>query len=73
MLEFATRPMSLCTCGHAGDGPGSAHKNLTFEAGHGACTFEGCECPRFTWADYTLYGRRLMDQLLRRGYRPFTG
>jgi hypothetical protein len=73
MLELATRPMSLCRCGHAGDGPGSAHKDLTLEAGHGACTFEGCECPRFTWAGYTLYGRKLIDQQRRLGWRPDRG
>lgn len=41
-------PRSRCTCGHVGDGPESNHRD-GFQAGHGACIIEGCDCRKFTW------------------------
>ena len=41
-------PMSICTCGHTGDGPNSQHDDR-YGIGHGACTVEGCNCKQFTW------------------------
>ena len=54
--------MSLCTCGHTGDGEGSQHED-TFQHGHGACKL--CDCERFTWKEFLpgalriLKGRKL--------------
>jgi hypothetical protein len=45
-------PMSLCRCGHTGDGANSEHAP-TFEPGHGLCTAPGCKCEKFTWANFT--------------------
>ena len=45
-------PKSMCTCGHTGDGPDSAHRDL-YQAGHGACTADDCDCKRFTWDHFT--------------------
>jgi hypothetical protein len=42
---------SMCTCGHVGDAPFSAHSD-TFQAGHGKCLIDGCKCRKFTWKEY---------------------
>lgn len=40
-------PMSVCTCGHTGDGRNSQHYD-TVALGHGACKI--CTCKKFTWS-----------------------
>ena len=49
--------MSVCACGHTGDGRGSQHDAAyavgVIEGGHGACLATGCTCRCFTWAGFT--------------------
>lgn len=52
-------PKSVCTCGHVGDGPGSAHA-ATIAPGHGPCIIEGCDCQKFSFARYTPEFERFM-------------
>lgn len=42
-------PLSMCTCGHIGDGDHSDHHD-TFNAGHGKC--RKCDCEQFSWQRY---------------------
>lgn len=42
--------ISICKCGHKGDGSNSEHKN-SFSPGHGSCKL--CNCERFTWSSFT--------------------
>jgi hypothetical protein len=46
-------PMSVCTCGHTGDGGNSQHERGGFQHGHGRCAVKGCNCPQFTWVRWT--------------------
>ncbi len=39
---------SVCDCGHIGDKENSDH-DTRFQAGHGACKIDGCDCQQFTW------------------------
>lgn len=43
---------SMCTCGHIGDGPFTAHADTELETGHGKCMIDGCKCKRFKWGEY---------------------
>lgn len=57
--EYAKRkPMSLCRCGHSGDGANSMHAPIPGPAralmrGCGPCLATGCGCTRFFWEDWT--------------------
>lgn len=44
-------PLSVCVCGHTGDGGNSQHLG-TLAQGHGPCRVEGCKCRRFTWTKW---------------------
>ena len=44
---------SICDCGHIGDKEASEHHDR-FQAGHGPCKMEGCECQQFTWVDWNF-------------------
>jgi hypothetical protein len=58
---IAKQPKSMCKCGHSGDGPESQH-DPRYAEGHGPCHVEGCDCEQFTWAGWTIYGQRLVDE-----------
>lgn len=45
-------PMSVCRCGHTGDGGNSEHRD-SIQRGHGACKVVGCTCRMFTWVKWT--------------------
>lgn len=53
-------PMSTCTCSHLGDirmedfgKPAAVTCMHAGIQGHGACVVPGCDCAKFTWAEYT--------------------
>lgn len=58
-----TKPASMCTCGHTGDGAKSAHAG---PLGHGSCTAGTpttgvrCPCMKFTWRSWTGDYERFM-------------
>lgn len=59
--EFASTyplPKSLCSCGHTGDGPLSAHID-DLEFGHGRCRI--CDCTRFAWSSFTMSFQEDLD------------
>lgn len=46
--------MSRCTCDHTGDkrmGDKAATQHAGI-VGHGACVVSGCDCFKFTWAEF---------------------
>ena len=43
-------PLSLCKCGHTGDGANSQHGDF-YQKGHGECTL--CLCSHFHWVGWT--------------------
>lgn len=54
ILKFSEdNPMSICSCGHTGDGGNSQHARGGFQQGHGACNEAGCNCKQFTWVKWT--------------------
>jgi hypothetical protein len=55
-------PKSICTCGHAGDGRNSNHKDSGFAPGHGACNVAGCQCRQFTWNNWTPAFQDLLNE-----------
>ena len=50
-------PIAVCTCGHTGGCPQSEHSHEegseSMRNGYGHCTFEGCFCSHFRFAQYT--------------------
>jgi hypothetical protein len=44
------KPMSVCRCGHTGDGPNSQHEKGPLAEGHGKC--KECDCKKFSWASF---------------------
>jgi hypothetical protein len=58
-LISALVPKSICTCGHLGDGEGSAHAG---PIGHGRCLVPGCGCTKFTWLRFTEQGEQLIEE-----------
>ena len=51
--EYAKHlPLSICTCGHTGDGANSNHVDL-LQDGSGSCRVPSCPCRQFTWAKWT--------------------
>ena len=52
-IKEYSKPKSLCSCGHYGDGPYSFHEANSIAEGHGKCTVVGCDCPKFTWVRFT--------------------
>lgn len=55
-------PKSVCSCGHTGDGPLSAHHN-DLEFGHGGCLRRGCDCERFVFSGWTTEFQRVLDAI----------
>ena len=55
MAYKTSRPASICTCGHTGDGAGSMHSDSGLLApGHGVCVAPGCACLRFRWDRFRI-------------------
>ena len=57
MDMYPTKPKSICTCGHTGDGEDSQHEGqvvgpLHLNNGHGSCKVKGCDCQQFTWKEF---------------------
>jgi len=50
--SFRMGGMSVCDCGHRGDGARSEHDGLN---GHGKCMIEGCRCQQFSWHYYMAF------------------
>jgi hypothetical protein len=46
------RNISVCKCGHIGDGPFTAHLDTELEKGHGKCQIDGCKCKHFVWSEF---------------------
>lgn len=51
-------PKSHCRCTHTGDGQNSQHAGAL---GHGYCTVPGCDCPMFSWKDWTPEFKQTLD------------
>lgn len=57
--EFSQKnPMSICSCGHTGDGRNSDHQDF-FQSGHGKCN--KCNCEQFTWVGWTSEAKKVLD------------
>jgi hypothetical protein len=53
-------PLSICECGHTGDGANSEHATI-FQYGHGACNVDGCNCKQFTWVKWTAEAQNILN------------
>jgi hypothetical protein len=49
-IKDHSKYISVCFCGHTGEGKRSQHANEPFFSfGSGKCLVKGCDCTRFTW------------------------
>ena len=64
--ERITAPLSVCVCGHTGDGPDSSHAGFH---GHGPCADGVCGCTKFTWNGWTTFGAALAAEMAKKRKR----
>jgi len=54
--------VSMCSCGHLGDGESSQHLD-TVQHGHGGCLVDGCSCEKFTYAGKVIVYTEEMEKV----------